>query len=109
MSPQRQPVGEAQNPLGQTFTPQTKGNRVQGGGYVTGGQRYGYPMQEKKNLQIAGISLDRMDHGSHNSARKQRQGERLGAREKGKKDLTSLNFFVRPEIKFHAHSKVSQR
>ena len=30
-----QPVGEAQNPLGQTFTPQTEGNRVQGGGRRT--------------------------------------------------------------------------
>ena len=30
-----QPVGEAQNPLGQTFTTQTEGNRVQGGGRKT--------------------------------------------------------------------------
>jgi len=32
-----QPVGEAQNPLGQTFTTQTEGNRVQGGGVLQAG------------------------------------------------------------------------
>jgi len=44
-----QPVGKAQNPMGQTFTPQTEGNRVQGWAcyrspYVR------YPRQGKGNL-----------------------------------------------------------
>jgi len=40
-----QPAGEAQNPPGQTFTPQTEGNRVQGEAEKQGGHRVMKPQE----------------------------------------------------------------